>query len=390
MDIAGIQRYLQQQQLDGWLLADFHSRNDVAVQFLRLKGNITRRSFYFIPASGTPTAVVHAIERDKFPHLPGAIRTYSGYAALERELSTLLAGCKKVAMEYSPRGRLPYIGLVDAGTVELVRSMGPEVVSSADLAANFQARLSDEQIVSHRVAAANIIEIKDKAFTYIKQQLNRNRTVTEYDVSRHILELFEQHDMATDHPPICAVDANAGNPHYEPTAEVAATIEKGQVVLIDLWAKMNRPEGVYADITWVAYTGSRSDIPARYEDIFTVLVRARDEAVSYIRENIGKQPVYGYQVDDVCRAVVKDAGYGDRFTHRTGHSITGSVHGSGPNIDNLETEDRRRLQPGHLFSIEPGIYLPDCGFRTEIDVFITPEGVEVTTVPLQDAIVPLF
>jgi len=390
MHIAEIQQYLQQNEIDGWLLADFHARNDVAVQFLGLHGNITRRSFYFIPASGTPTAVVHAIERDKFPHLPGEIKTYSRYTTLERELASLLAGCKRVAMEYSPRGRLPYIGLVDAGTVELVRSMGPEIVSSADLVANFQARLSAEQIASHRLAAGSIIAIKDRTFDFIRQQLERNHPVTEYDVSRFIQEQFAQHDMVADHPPICAVDANAGNPHYEPTAEATATIHKGQIVLIDLWAKVNRPEGVYADITWVAYAGRRDEIPARYEEIFAVLVRARDEAVSFIQKNIGKRPMFGYQVDNVCRGVVKDAGYGDYFTHRTGHSITGSVHGPGPNIDNLETEDRRRLQPGHLFSIEPGIYLPDCGFRTEIDVLITPGGAEVTTVPLQDALVPLF
>ncbi len=390
MDIEKIQDYLKRHKLDGWLLADFHGRNSVAVELLNLKGIITRRSFFFIPQVGSPTAVVHAIEQDKFKHLPCQIKTYSGYVVLEQKLSTLLTGCNRVAMEYSPKGRLPYIGLVDAGTVEGVRDLGVEVVSSADLVANFQARLSAEQIAAHRIAANNLIEIKDDAFGYIAQRLKESKPITEYEVSHFILDQFEKYDMITDNAPICAVNANAGNPHYEPVVGTAASIRMGQLILIDLWAKDKRSDGAYADITWMGFAGRKEDIPSKYNEMFAVLVRARDAAVTFVRENIHKRLVYGFQVDDVCRGVVQQAGYGDYFTHRTGHSITTVPHGPGPNIDNLETEDRRRLQEGHLFSIEPGIYLPDCGFRTEIDVLITPNGAEVTTLPLQMAILPLF
>ena len=390
VDIEKIQEYLREQQLDGWLLADFHARNNVAVKLLSLKGIITRRSFYFIPQQGLPTAVVHSIERDKFQHLPGEIKAYSRYEVLEQELATLLSGCKKVAMEYSPKGRLPYIGLVDAGTVELIREIGVDIVSSADLVANFQAMLSAEQIATHRIAANNVMGIKDKTFAYITRHLSENKPITEYDVSRFILGQFEQYDMVADNPPICAVDADAASSHYEPAEDTSATIKMGQLILIDLWAKIKHPDGVYADITWMAYAGKRDDIPSQHHEIFAILVSARDEAVSFIRENVEKCPVYGYQVDDVCRGVVKDAGYGEYFTHRTGHSITGAEHGPGPNIDNLETEDRPKLQKGHLFSIEPGIYLSDCGFRTEINVLITHNGAETTTLPLQNLIAPLF
>ncbi|MFQ6007462.1 MAG: M24 family metallopeptidase [Candidatus Zixiibacteriota bacterium] len=390
MDLKKIQQFLKEQQLDGWLIADFHARNSVAVELLALKGIVTRRSFYFIPQQGSPTAVVHAIEREKFQHLSGEKRTYSSYDLLEQELATLLSGCKKVAMEYSPKGRLPYIGLVDAGTVELVRGMQVEVVSSADLVANFQARLSAEQIAAHQVAAGNVMQIKDKAFTFIAQHLSEHKSLTEYDVSCFILDQFDRYEMTTEHPPICAVDANAGNPHYEPTADKTAEIKIGQLILIDLWAKIKHPNGVYADITWMAYTGKKTEIPSKYNERFAVLLRARDKTVLFIQDNVAKKPVYGFQVDDVCRAVIKEAGYGDYFTHCTGHSITSAGHGPGPNIDNLETEDRRRLQPGHLFSIEPGIYQSDCGLRTEINVLITTKGAEITTLPLQNSIVPLF
>jgi len=390
MDIERIQDYLIEQELDGWLLADFHGRNNVAVEMLGLSGIITRRSFYFIPPEGAPTGIVHAIERDKFQGVPGNVKTYSSYRTLEQELAALLSGCTRVAMEYSPKGRLPYIGLVDAGTIELVRGLGIEIISSADLVANFQARLSTEQVATHRVAANNLIKIKDSAFEYISRSLKDNKPITEYDVSRFILNQFEKYDMVSSNPPICAVDANAGNPHYEPTAESSATIKMGQLILIDLWAKVKHQDGIYADITWMAYAGSENEIPKRYKDIFAVLVRARDEAVSFIGENLSQHPVYGFQVDDVCSGIIKEAGYGEYFTHRTGHSITSAEHGPGPNIDNLETEDNRELQQGHLFSIEPGIYLPDGGLRTEIDVLISQDGPEITTLPLQTTIAPLF
>lgn len=390
MHIERIQSYLKEHDLDGWLMADFHGRNDIAMRMLGITGMVTRRSFYFIPVEGEPTALVHNIESAKFKHVPGKQIRFSGYAQLESELHSLVHNGGRIAMEYSPMGRLPYVGLVEAGTIELVRDLGVEIVSSADLVALFTAALSAEQMATARMAAHNLIEIKDRTFHHISQSLIDGRTVTEYDVCRFILDLFEEYDMQTESGPNCSVDANAGNPHYEPSEHDSAAIQKGQLILIDLWARIKQDDAVNGDITWMAFAGSKQQIPKKYSDIFSVLTNARDRAVAFLRENVDKRPVFGYEVDDECRAVIEKAGYGQYFTHRTGHSITSSVHGSGPNIDNLETEDRRKLQKGHLFSIEPGIYMDDCGFRTEIDVLIGHDGVEVITLPLQTEITPLF
>ena len=390
MNIEIIQAALKEQKLDGWLLADFHGRNDVAVQVIGLDGIVTRRSFYFIPAEGRPTALVAPIEIAKFRHLEGEVLTFKGYKMLEQMLAKLLAGQKRIAMEYSPMGRLPYIGLVDAGTIELVRSFGVEIISSADLVASFQARLSAKQVDLHRTAANNVIEIVSSAHEFIATALERERLITEYDVVQFILRGFEIVGMETEFPPNCSVDANAGDPHYEPKQDTAKTITRGQLILIDLWAKHKSSDGIYADITWMAYAGTGDEIPSKYAEIFSVLAKARDAAVAYLQDNFSEGPLSGAAADDVCRQVVVDAGYGDFFTHRTGHSITTNEHGSGPNIDNLETEDKRLLQSGHLFSIEPGIYTSEFGFRTEINVLITETGPEVTTLPLQTEIRPLF
>ncbi len=390
MDIKRIQHALAQADLDGWLLADFHGRNDIAVRMLGLDGIVTRRSFFFIPVEGEAIGCVSPIERSKFAAAPGNIETYHGWRDLEQKLEKVLNGRKRIAMEYSPHGRLPYIGLVDAGTVELVKAMGVEVVSSADLVAGFEARLNSVQIESHRRAAANLVNTKDRAHRFIRTSLREGVAITEYDVTEYILQQFNENGMTTKYPPNCSVDAHAGDPHYEPKRGQATTIAKDQLVLIDLWAKLRTSEAVYGDITWMAYTGSAEAIPDRYRDIFAIIAGARDAAVKCLEDSFDKGPVYGADVDDVCRAVIADAGYGEYFTHRTGHSITTSEHGSGPNIDNLETEDRRLLQPGHLFSIEPGIYMEDCGFRTEINVLITDSGPEVTSLPLQEEIVALL
>ena len=390
MDIAKIQQYLVDHELDGWLLADFHGRNEIAVRFLGITGMLTRRAFYYIPAVGDPVALVNPVEASKFGRLPGRAIVYCGYRGLEAELSGLLKGRKKIAMEYSPLGRLPYIGLVDAGTIELVRGFGVDIVSSADLVANFQARLSAEQITSHRRAANLVVQTKDEAFEQIGKTVARGVAITEFDVSNFISERFKAQGMITDHAPNCSVDAHAGDGHYMPTAEACSAIEKGSLVLIDLWARFPDDMGVYADITWVAYTGTKAEIPREYVEKFEVLVRARDAAISFLNDNLRDRTVGGYEVDDACRAVIEQAGYGELFTHRTGHSIASDVHGVGPNIDNLETEDRRILQPGHLFSIEPGVYTNEFGLRTEINCLITENGAEVTTQPLQQEIAPLF
>jgi Xaa-Pro dipeptidase len=386
--IQTIQGELARNGLDGWLIYDFHASNDIAIRFLNLSGIITRRSFYFIPASGTPTAFVHAIEKKPFQNLPGQKIYYSSYRILEEKLRQTLEGKRRLAMEYSPSGRLPYIGKVDAGTVELIRSFGVEVVSSANLVAKFDACLNEEQIQTHYRAAEHLFAIKDATFSLVKKRVATGKKITEYDVVHFMLDAFEKAGMVADEPPICAVGPNGGNPHYVPTKDGAAEITNDSLVLIDLWAKIDLPHAVYADITWMAFAGS--ELPQQYADHFALLCRARDEAVAYIQDNWGKQRIYGYQVDDVCRGIIAKAGLDSYFTHRTGHSIAEETHGPGPNIDNLETEDRRELMPGHLFSIEPGLYFDDYGLRTEINVLITADGPKITQTPVQVAIVPLF
>lgn len=390
MDLAKIQTYLREQKLDGWLLADFHARNGVAMAILNISAALTRRSFYLIPAEGEPTTLVNPIERAKFTHLPGKLIAYRGWAGLESELAQLLKGHERIAMEYSPSGRLPYIGLVDAGTIELVRSSGVEIVSSADLVALFQAALSEDQQASHRRAGEQLIQIKDAAFAHIAKCLDSGDRVTEYDVCDFIRAEFASKGLVTEFGPNCSVDAHAGDPHYDPKPDSSTEIKRGQLILIDLWARETPPGAVYGDITWMAFAGTRDEIPARFVEIFSHVMAARDAAIAFLEKHIGQRPVAGYEVDDACRAVIDATEFGEFFFHRTGHSIAENEHGPGPNIDNLETEDARILQVGHLFSIEPGIYLDDCGFRSEIDCLITANGPEVTTLPLQKEILPLF
>jgi Xaa-Pro dipeptidase len=383
-----IQRFLKSEKLDGWLMADFHARNNIAVDFLNFSSHLTRRSFFFIPTEGEPLALVHNIEKDRFEHLPGEKSYFSSYKLLESKLRQILSRCRKIAMEYSPNARLPYIGLVDAGTIELVKSTGVEIVSSADIVSYFQARMSPEQIASHKKAARLVGSIKDDAFRFIRESLASDRRINEHMVIQRIMQQFEQNGLVTDFPPLCAIDGNISNPHYQATENKCSPITKGSLVLIDLWAKLKEPHSVFADITWMAYAGIT--VPEKYEKIFSIVISARDRAVESIGEKFAEGTVYGYEVDDACRKVIVDAGYGEDFFHRTGHSILESVHGPGPNIDNLETEDRRKLLPGHLFSIEPGIYLDGYGFRSEIDCMLTESGPEVTTLPKQSEIIPLL
>jgi Xaa-Pro aminopeptidase len=388
MEINEIQAFLKSEKIDGWLLADFHARNNIAVDLLNLSKHLTRRSFYLIPAEGEPVALVNNIEKDRFEHLPGRIVTFSSYESLESDLKQMLTNVRRIAMEYSPSGRLPYIGLVDAGTIELVKSFGVEVVSSADIVAHFQARMTPDQVSLHKRAAVLVNNIKDEAFDYIKWSLKTKKFINERMVILFILRRFEENNMVADFPPCCAINSNIVNPHYQPTEARSSAITEDSLILIDLWAKLKEPDAVYADITWMAYAGEL--VPDEYCRIFSIVISARDEAVDFIRRQSARGPVYGYEVDDACRKVIIDAGYGDRFFHRSGHSILEDTHGPGPNIDNRETEDRRRLLPGHLFSIEPGIYFEDRGYRSELNCMFTASGPVVTTQPLQSEIIPLL
>jgi Xaa-Pro aminopeptidase len=283
---------------------------------------------------------------------------------------------------------LPYIGKVDAGTLELIRSFGIEIVSSANLVAKFDACLSADQINTHRAAVTRLFDIKDAAFSLVKKHIETEKKITEYDIVKFILDCVDRAGMITDDPPICAVGPNGGNPHYVPTRDGAAEIGRDDLMLIDLWARLNKPKSVFGDITWMCYTGN--EIPQKYAEHFAVVCMARDAAVKFIEQNWDSRKIYGYQVDDVCRNVIEHADMGNHFTHRTGHSISEDAHGPGPNIDNLETEDRRQLMPGHLFSIEPGLYFEDHGVRTEINVLITESGPEITFTPVQREIIALF
>jgi len=388
MELEKIQKYLRSEKIDGWLIADFHARNSIAVNFLELSPHITRRSFYMIPAEGEPVALVHNIEKDRFEHLPGQKIIFSSYRKLELKLAEMLNGYKRIAMEYSPSSRLPYIGLVEAGTIELVRSTCVEIISSADLVSFFQARMTPPQLDSHRKAAELINRCKDEAFDFIGRTIKSGAILNEWMVVDFIVRRFGENNLTFDFAPCCAIDANISNPHYQPTPNKASSIKEGSSILIDLWAKLKSPHAVYADITWMAYAGA--EVPDKYSSLFAVVSSARDRAVEFMQQRFSEGPLYGYEVDDACRKVVTDAGYGEYFFHRTGHSILEEVHGPGPNIDNMETEDKRRLLPGHLFSLEPGIYLENYGVRSEVDCMMTETGPEVTTQPVQKEIIPLL
>ncbi len=412
MDIEEIQRFLTEKRdgsqrnsktsrrkdreskgLDGWLLYDFRGSNPIARNVAAINDpGITRRWFCYIPLGGTPIWLVHRIEVSHFTNVLGEVRTYTHWGELQREMEIILKGSNRVAMEYSPFAAIPYVSRVDAGTVELIRSLGVEVVSSADLVQQSEARWTADQFAGHLKSAHLILEIKDEAFAWLGVQLRDGIPVTEYDVQSLIMERFDAEDLIPGHPPIVAVNAKASDPHYYPTADQHQPIQPGDFVLIDLWAKQKASDAVYADTTWVAYAGEVA--PQRYIEVFEVVRDARDLAVSFIRESFAVgEMVYGYAVDDLVRSYITERGYGEFFIHRTGHSIGTEIHGNGVNIDNLETRDERALIPGVCFSIEPGVYLPKFGVRSEINVFIadlTPEGVVVTTLPAQEEVIMLL
>jgi len=374
MDLDRIQKAISEKGIDGWLFYDFHHRDAMAYRILGLDFSkfTTRRWFYYIPAQGDPVRIVSAVETKKLDSLTGKKEIYRSWEELHRILSQTLANAKQVAMQYSPKNNIPYVSAVDAGTVELVRSFGVSVVSSADMVQTFEAIIDQEGYEAHLEAGEKVQKIKDEAFELIGGKIRGNEKVTEYEVQQYIVKRFEEEGLTDDGDhPIVGVNDHPADPHFEPTVENTYTIKKGDTLLIDLWARKNDDTGIYYDITWCGYIGDNP--PAKYIEIFNTVRNARNAARDFIRERFRKnEPCFGYEVDDVCRQVVIDAGYGDYFVHRTGHSIGHEVHGNGVHIDNLETKDERELVPGICFSIEPGIYLPDeMAVRSEIDVFIT-------------------
>jgi len=383
MNLKKIQQVLREKNIDGWLLYDFHNRDMIAYHILGLPtGKISsRRWFYFIPALGEARKLAHRVEPDKLDSLPGEKIMYLAWEELHSSLKNILGGAKKIAMQYSPLQHIPYVSIVDAGLIDLLRSFGHEIVSSADLVQLFEASIDEKGYGFHKKAAQLINDIKNQAFEEIRKAVADKKELTEYALARFIEEKFKENNMTNNEEiPIVGIDDHPANPHFEPTPENTYVFKPGNKVLIDLWAKMNEPGGIFADITWCGYIGKK--LPQKYAEIFDTAMRARDRAVEFVQEKFkSDQPCFGWEVDDACRKVIEDAGYGKFFVHRTGHSIGEEVHGNGVNIDNLETKDEREIIPGNCFSIEPGIYFEgEMAARSEIDVFITHQGeVEVTT-----------
>jgi Xaa-Pro aminopeptidase len=385
--IAEIRDFLVEHDLDGWLLWDFRGQNPTALAALGLTGRmLTRRLAYWIPRDDEPTLLVHRVESGSLPRLAGSLAPYSGYAELHARLEGLLRGRRRIAMEYCPLGAIPYLSRVDAGTIELVRSFGVEVVSSADLVQHFLCRLTPAQIETHRRAALVLDRVKDEAFRRIGERIRAGRPALETEVQGWITELTSAGGLVTDHPAIVAVDAHAGDPHYVPRADVAKPCAAGSLVLIDLWGKEDAAEAVFADITWMGHAGA--SVPERIAEVFDVVVRGRDLGLETVRRaHAERRRIEGWEVDRAVRDSIAARGYGDAFVHRTGHNIGAAAdHGDGANLDDLETRDTRALVEGLCFSIEPGVYLPEFGVRSEIDVVIEPEGVRVYT-PAQREIV---
>jgi Xaa-Pro aminopeptidase len=379
-DLAAVQSAIGQLGVDGWLLYDFRGLNMLARRVIDLPAEamLSRRWFYFIPARGEPRKLQHRIEPHALDHLPGAAQSYLRWQELEAGVAALVSGARRVAMEYVPRNANPYVSRVDAGTIELVRSCGVEVVPSGDLVQLFEASWDDEQWAMHREAAQHTRSAFDVAFAFIAERVRRDGRVRETEVQQCILDHFDRHGLVADHPPICAVGPHSGDPHYEPRPGADGVIRAGDFVLIDLWGKLNRPRAVYSDLTWTGFVGK--EVPAVYEKIFRVVAGARDAAIAQVCEAFqSRRPLQGWQVDQAARAVIEQAGYGQYFCHRTGHSIGQEVHGNGANMDNLETHEERRVLPRTCFSVEPGIYLPEFGVRSEVNVFVdAQEKVHVT------------
>ncbi len=392
--VPQIQHALREARLDGWLLYDFRGSDPLALRVLKLDREAvgSRRWYYFIPANGEPTKLVHRIEPAKLDALPGQRVEYSSWKEQHAHLREALTAASKkprVAMQYSPMNDVPYMSRVDGGTIELVRSLGAELVSSAELVQQFEAVWSPEQLQTHIEASDEMHRIFFDACREIARRVRADEPTTEYDIEQFILRRWREEGMPGDHA-IVAVNANTADPHYSPTKQSALPIKRGDFVLMDLASKLDRPGAVFTDQTWTAYVGET--VPEEYTKIFNIVREARDAAVEFVRTNVrAGKTIRGADVDDVSRGVITRAGYGEHFTHRTGHSIGEEVHGNGVNIDNFETRDSRRITPGVCFSIEPGIYLRGkFGVRAEVDVYVRENDIEVTGQPVQTEVVAIL
>jgi Xaa-Pro aminopeptidase len=379
MRIDRIQAALRENRIDGWLFFDHHRRDPLAYRILEIPDGVgaTRRWYYFVPATGEPKKLVHRIESGALDNLPGKKEAYASWTDQRNKLGALLSGCSRVAMQYSANCAIPYVSLVDAGTIELVRSFGVEVVTSADLVQEFEARWTEEQFELHVEAGRLVDEARREAFAFLGERLRRGEAVNEFEVQQFIRRQFSESDLITDHGPIVAVNANASDPHYEPSREKNSHIQPGDVVLIDMWAKRKHPNAVYYDITWTGFCGQT--IPQQVERVFEVVRGARKRASDFVIHQASTAKQFaGYEVDDAARDFIERQGFGEFFFHRTGHSIGTEVHGTGANMDNLESHDERRVIARTCFSIEPGVYLPEFGIRSEVNVYVGDDFAQVT------------
>jgi Xaa-Pro dipeptidase len=378
MKLAAIQSALRERNIDAWLFYDHHHRDPIAYRVLGLPPSlmVTRRWFYLVPADGEPVKLVHKIEAGHLDSLPGKKNHYSGWQELFDQLKGMLANHRDVAMQYSPNNIVFYVSLVDGGTIDLVRGLGKNVVSSADLVAQFESTWSEEQIKSHFAARDSIDGIVAESFKEIGRRV-RNGGTKEHEVQQWYMEAFRRENLVTCDPPIIAVNANAGNPHYEPHADHPVPIREGDLVLMDVWGKKNEPDSVYYDITWMGFVGSAPS--GRMRDVFEIVKDARDAGVKTVTEAISAgRRIAGWEVDRATRGHIQKKGYGDYFIHRTGHSIGTEVHSNGANMDDLEIHDERQILPNSCFSVEPGIYLPEFGVRSEVNVLVRSHAAEVT------------
>jgi Xaa-Pro aminopeptidase len=382
-NLATMQAAIREAGLDGWLFYDHHHRDPIAGRILGLdeKAHVTRRWYYFVPAEGEPRKLAHRIEQGRLDALPGAKSLYSSWQELAAGLEAMLGGARKLAMQYSPNNALMLVSMVDAGTVEFLRGLGKEIVSSADLVSQFEAVLSEEQIATHGVAQRAIDALLAEGWLEIGRRLRPDSgaagSYSEFDHMQWLSEAMRREGLEWDDGPNVSVNANCSDSHYEPTAEHSSPIREGDFLLIDIWARVNQPGSVYYDITWTGVVGREPT--EREQRVFETVVNARDAAVSAVEQAFAEgRPIYGYEADDAARAVIRSAGFGEFFTHRTGHNIGVEIHGAGANLDNLETHDVRRLLPNTCFSVEPGIYLPEFGVRSEIDMLTAPGKAWVT------------
>jgi Xaa-Pro dipeptidase len=389
MNLEQIQSALREQQVDGWLFYDHHHRDPIAYRILGLSDSlhVSRRWYYFIPAQGQPRKLTHRIESGKLASLPGTGQLYSSWQELEAGLCTMLEPYNKLAMQYSPRNAIMYVSLVDAGTIEVLRDMGKTIVSSADLVSRFEAVLTPEQIASHYEAQRHIDEIVTAAWKHIATRLRSGGAapLNEYEVMVWLQEAMRRTGIAEGYGPNVSVNANSSDSHYEPTSAFSKPIREGDFLLIDIWGRMDRPGTCFYDITWTGVVGREPS--ERERQVFSAVAQARDAAIKTVQDAFAAgKPLAGWQADDAARAVIRSAGFGEYFTHRTGHSISTETHGNGANLDNLETHDERLILPYTCFSVEPGIYLQEFGVRSEINMLTEP-GRALVTGPVQSELV---